>query len=80
MLGFTLGDGGTVWVCGHLGLYNFGDVQGANLVAHKLIKPCIDVAIKELVDAFTGGGRAKESHDGHFHATGVDALEAVTSP
>ena len=57
-------------MCRHLGLDNFGYVQGANLVSHKIIKPGIKFAIKDVVDVFSGGGGAKEGPDCLVRNTG----------
>ena len=48
---------------GHFGLDYFGDVQGVNLVSHKIIEPSINFAIDDVIDAFTGGSGVKEGPD-----------------
>ena len=62
--GLPLGDGGAVRVRCHLGLYYLGDVQGANLVAHKIVEPRIDLAVSKVVDVLSGGSGAEERPEG----------------
>ena len=68
--GLPLGDGGAVRMRCHLGLYYLGDVQGANLVAHKIVEPRIDLAISKVVDALSGGSGAEEGPEGLVRGLG----------
>jgi hypothetical protein len=68
--GLPLGDGSAVRVRCHLGLYYLGDVQGANLVTHKIVEPRIDIAISKVVDALSGGSGVQEGLEGLVRGLG----------
>lgn len=77
--GFAFGDGSAIGMNGDLGLEDCG-VQGAHFVSNRIIKPVLNFAINEIVDAFTGQGGVEESLQGLVHATRDDHLGGSYKP